>query len=149
MIPEIYLSTASTIFDDLFSFEFANGFISNYRQSSPSFPPMNIAESKDSKFIEMKIAIAGFSKEDISITSEDEYLIIKGEKKETFDSYEKDSVKWIKKNLNNNKFERAFSFSDNYYDFRNPEVKLVDGLLTLKINKDKSLISEKKNIEIK
>ena len=47
---------------------------------SSNFPPHNIKRQGDHYLIEM--AIAGFSKEDISITKEKDFLIIEGKKEE-------------------------------------------------------------------
>ena len=46
-----------------------------------SFPPHNIIKLDDTRYV-VELAIAGFSKDEIEITSEDGTLTIKGEKKD-------------------------------------------------------------------
>lgn len=145
MLPNIYLSTASKLFDDLVSFEFNNGIGKCYRTKA-DFPPMNIWQ--DENFIEIKMAIAGFAKEDIEIETKDQYLTISGKAEET-SKYDEETGFYINHNLRKQSFSRTFKWSDNSFDFRNPEVSLKDGLLILLVKKDPSLISEKKKIEIK
>ncbi len=116
-----------------------------YYQNTTNFPPMNIVIEKNKKFIEMEIALSGFSKEQIKIEAEDEILIVEAEKPE--EKYE--NVTYIKHNLKSNKFSRTFEFPDNYFDFRNPIVTFKDGLLRIRIEKNPDLVSEKRQIEIK
>jgi molecular chaperone IbpA len=134
--------------DDLFRF-FSNTLegeqpFYSYTQSNPVFPPMNIYESKDHKYIVFEIALAGFEKEDIKIHSEDEFLYISAEK----EAKKYEDVYMFKNNLRTNSFSRAFEFPDKYYDFRNPKCSFKNGLLTVRIDKNPDLVSEKKSIVI-
>ena len=48
---------------------------------SPAFPPHNIIKLDDTHYV-VELAVAGFSKDEIEITSEDGTLTIKGERKD-------------------------------------------------------------------
>ena len=50
-------------------------------KATQSFPPHNIIKLDDTHYV-VELAVAGFSKDEIEITSEDGTLTIKGEKKE-------------------------------------------------------------------
>ena len=54
--------------------------ILNNRPAS-SFPPHNILKVNDNKYV-VELAVAGYNKDEIDITVEDNSLIIKGEKPE-------------------------------------------------------------------
>jgi HSP20 family molecular chaperone IbpA len=105
---------------------------------------MSIVRAKDDKYVEMKFALAGFSKDQISVNSEDEYLTISAEKPE--EDYSEVNV--IKNNLKYNKFARTFVFPDDYFNFREPVCSFKDGILTVRLNKNPNLISPKKTIKI-
>jgi len=115
-----------------------------YTQNSKNFPPMDIFYKKD-KFVEIKMALAGFSKEDIEVESEDEFLLIKGKLPE--EKVDEDIV-YLKTNLRSHEMSRTFKFPDNYFDFRNPKITMINGLLTIRIEKNPNLVSEKKKITI-
>jgi HSP20 family protein len=116
-----------------------------YIQSDSIFPPVRILQQKENKYMILEFALSGFKKEDIDVTTEDEYLIVTGERKP--EKYE-DTIE-VKNNLKITKFKKTFEFPDALYDYSNPAVKLEDGLLTIKINKNPELIKEKRKIEIK
>jgi HSP20 family protein len=122
-----------------------NYFTYGYNQSKPTFPPMDIIQSKEDKFIEIKMAIAGFSKENIKIKVDKDLLIVKGEIKPAEFT---DEVVYIKQNLKAEKFNRAFKFPDNHFDYKNPKVTFKDGLLTIRIEKNPELVKEEKDIVI-
>ena len=50
-------------------------------KTNPSFPPHNIIKLDDTHYV-VELAVAGFSKDEIEITSEDGTLTIKGERKD-------------------------------------------------------------------
>jgi HSP20 family protein len=138
------------LFEDVIKFfyntTFTNDFYPSYAyvQSNNVFPPVRILQDKENKYMILEFALSGFKKEDISIETEDEFLIIKGERKPEI--YE--NTIEIKNNLKVTNFQKTFEFPDNYLDYSNPEVKFENGLLTIKINKNPDLIKEKKKIEI-
>jgi molecular chaperone IbpA len=138
-----------TLTNDLYEFITTSTFPYTYRfirNAKPQFPPANIFYENSGKYFIIEMAIAGFSKEDIQVVTEDEFLIVKGKKENESD---KGNFTYLSQALNTKEFERTFEFPNSYFDFHNPEVTLINGILTIKIGKNPELISEKKAIEIK
>lgn len=119
----------------------------DYHQLNPSFPPMDIVQDKTNKFIEIKMAMAGFKKEDIDMEARDNYLIVSASLTKN-DSYKKDDVVYVKNNLKAESFSRKFEFPDNAFDFRNPKVTYKDGMLIIWIERNPELSAKDKKITI-
>jgi molecular chaperone IbpA len=73
-------------------------------QSIPNYPPYNIKKIKENKYV-IEIAAAGFAKQDIEITLEDNKLIVRGT------SYD-DNQNFIFKGIANRAFTRTFALDD-------------------------------------
>lgn len=104
-----------TIYDDVFgkSFPFAIGFDRTLQllnradtlHDSTNYPPYNIVKH-DAENFSVELAVAGFDKEDISITKEKEVLLIEG-------SVEKgDELEYVHKGLASRSFKRSFTLAD-------------------------------------
>lgn len=70
----------------------------------PNYPPYNIRKVEDNKYV-IEMAVAGFGRQDIEITIEDNKLIVKG-------SVEDDSDNFIFKGIANRAFTRSFALDD-------------------------------------
>lgn len=85
-----------------------------------SFPPHNIIKLDDTRYV-VELAVAGFSKDEIEITSEDGTLTIKGEKKE------KDlEVTYLHRGIGTRSFTKQLTIADTV-EVRGAEFK--DGIL--------------------
>ena len=104
-----------TIYDDVFgkSFPFAIGFDRTLQllnradtlHDSTNYPPYNIVKH-DAENFSVELAVAGFDKEDISITKEKEVLLIEG-------SVDKgDELEYVHKGLASRSFKRSFTLAD-------------------------------------
>lgn len=93
-----------------------------------SFPPYNLF--KDNDVYTLELAVAGFSREDLSISLTSEagmqQLIINGNK----DRQKDEERDYITRGLATRKFTRTFTLAENV---RVDQVKLVDGVLTIKL----------------
>ncbi|WP_269520622.1 Hsp20 family protein [Alteromonas sp. BMJM2] len=74
-----------------------------------TYPPYNIELLSDDKY-RVTMAIAGFSKDDVSIQVEENTLTIIGNKKA--DSNEKSERKYLHKGISERNFERKFQLGD-------------------------------------
>lgn len=72
-----------------------------------SYPPYNIVKIDEDKVV-MEFAVAGFKKDDISITTEKNVLSIKAEKPE------QEEKKYLYKGIAARKFNRSFSLPEFY-----------------------------------
>ena len=89
-----------------------------------SFPPHNIIKLDDSRYI-VELAVAGFSKNEISITVEDGTLVVKGEKKE------KDTdVVYLHRGIGTRSFTKTLTVADTI-EVQGAEFK--DGILRIGI----------------
>jgi molecular chaperone IbpA len=87
-----------------------------------SFPPHNIIKLDDSRYI-VELAVAGFSKNEISITVEDGTLVVKGEKKE------KDTdVVYLHRGIGTRSFTKTLTVADTI-EVQGAEFK--DGILRI------------------
>jgi molecular chaperone IbpA len=129
---------------DLFNDPFFIGFNrdlarlnSAHKINSQSYPPYDLLKLDEDTY-RLSLAIAGFTKEDVSVSVEDGTLIIKGEIVEVTDA------EIVHKGIAGRKFVRSFALGE-YMEVSGAELK--DGMLH--INVDRIVPEEKKPKEIK
>ena len=86
------------LFDDL------KGLSSNLKGSAASYPPYNIKQVDDNKYV-IEMAVAGFGKQDIEITTQDGVLAIRGQVNNEAGDY-------IFKGIADRAFTRTFTLAD-------------------------------------
>lgn len=104
-----------------------------------SFPPYDLLKLDEDKY-RLSLAVAGFTKDDITVSVEDSSLMITGEIVEVVDA------EILHKGIANRKFTRSFELGE-YMEVS--EVSLKDGMLVVDI--DRNIPKEKlpKIIKIK
>ena len=129
---------------DLFNDPFFIGFNrdlarlnSAHKINSQSYPPYDLLKLDEDTY-RLSLAIAGFTKEDVSVSVEDGTLIIKGEIVEVTDA------EIVNKGIAGRKFVRSFALGE-YMEVSGAELK--DGMLH--INVDRIVPEEKKPKAIK
>ena len=75
-----------------------------WASAQTNFPPYNIRKVDDSKYV-IEMAVAGFGKQDIEITLEEDKLIIRGDSKS-------DDGEYLFKGLAARAFQRQFTLND-------------------------------------
>jgi molecular chaperone IbpA len=135
-----------TIYDDVFgkSFPFAIGFDRTLQlleradtHSNVNYPPYNIVKVDAENFV-IELAVAGFSKKDVSISKEKEVLTIKGEQEKS------DSKEFVHQGLSSRNFTRRFTLAD---DIIVNGADMKDGIL--KVSLERIIPEEDKPQEIK
>ena len=91
-----------------------------------TYPPYNIIHSKDKDEWYFEFALAGFDKDDITITTDSNVLTVSGETKEDKDLPE--DIRYIYKGIAGRKFSRSFSLPD-YAEVAKAE--MTNGILTI------------------
>jgi molecular chaperone IbpA len=93
------------------------------QKTATSFPPHNILKLDESRYI-VELAVAGFSKDEISISVESGTLTVKGEKEE------KDSANWqyLHKGIGTRSFTKTITIADTI-EVKGAEFK--DGILRI------------------
>ena len=91
-----------------------------------TFPPYDIIKNSDTKY-DIQIALAGYSKEDITIEVKDNTLSIKSVKK-----HEDDKVEVLHRGIAKRYFERHFTIAD---DVKVNGAELKNGLLIVSLER--------------
>ena len=108
--------------------------MSNITQTN--YPPYNVVKEDDEHFT-VELAVAGFSKKDVSITKEKNVLVIEGK-------VEDESKDFVHKGLASRAFKRSFTLAD---DVEISGASLKDGILVVSL--ERIIPEEDKPISIK
>ena len=131
------LRPLSVGFDDMF-----DHFESMFDVPTRTYPPYNIVKTGDNKF-DIELALAGFNKKDINVTSENNMLTI-----ESINETDKKDVNGevIHKGISKRYFKRSFTIAD---DVEVKGAELKDGLLKVSMEKIIPDAKKLKTISIK
>ena len=108
--------------------------MSNITQTN--YPPYNVVKEDDEHF-SVELAVAGFSKKDVSITKEKNVLVIEGK-------VEDESKDFVHKGLASRAFKRSFTLAD---DVEISGASLKDGILVVSL--ERVITEEDKPVSIK
>ena len=98
----------------------------NRIDQTPSYPPYNI-ESIDDNHYRITLALAGFSDQDLEITSEQNTLTVKGKKDNDVEG------KFIHRGIANRSFERRFQLADHV---KVKAANMNNGLLHIELERE-------------
>ena len=132
------LRPLSVGFDDMF-----DHFESIFDVPTVNYPPYNLVKTGDHKF-NIEIALAGFNKKDINITSENGMLTIESKQDEKSKDTKDGEV--IHKGISKRYFKRSFTIAD---DVEVKGAELKDGLLKVSMEKIIPDAKKLKTIDIK
>lgn len=118
--------------------EWMNRFASLH-ESSKNYPPYNLIKENSTDF-KLEVALAGYRRDDIVVTSEWNKLIVEAKKVD-----EDSSIEYLHHGIAKRAFTRTWTLSD---DVVVGEVSFVDGLLTIKLNRVIPDHQKKKTYEI-
>ena len=90
-----------------------------------NYPPYNLVKETDTRY-RLELAIAGFSKDDVEVTTEYNKLTVEGKQKDA------DTAEYVYRGLASRDFTRTWTLSD---DVEVNEVDFTNGLLTVRLNK--------------
>lgn len=125
----------STIgFDRLFDLIEANS-----RASVENYPPFNIERLAEDRY-RITLAIAGFTRDEIEITAQQNLLLVAGKKAEA-----QDNAKYLHLGIANRSFERRFELADFVFV---QDARLADGLLSIELVREVPEAMKPKKISI-
>jgi molecular chaperone IbpA len=107
--------------------------------NKPSYPPYDIIDQKNDSTL-INVAVAGFSKKDLTITVEERTLTIEGKKEK------EDSGKLVHNGIAGRDFKLVFALAE-FYEVESATVK--DGILAIKLIKNVPDEKKPKVIDIK
>ena len=111
-------------------------------QTQVNFPPYNIVKTGDFTY-DVELALAGFSKDDITVDYADNLLTVKSVRKEKSEDG-KDGV--LHRGISKRMFSKAFTIAD---DVEVKGAELKDGLLKISLERIVPEGKKPRNIEIK
>ena len=135
------LRPLSVGFDDVFD-HFESMFDGPTLTIGSNYPPYNIVKTGDNKF-DIEVALAGFNKKDINVTSENGMLTI--ESKQEDKSKDKDG-EVLHKGISKRYFKKSFTIAD---DVEIKGAELKDGMLRVSMEKIVPEAKKLKTIDIK
>ena len=114
-----------------------------------NYPPYNIVKTGDNKF-DIEVALAGFNKKDINVTSENGMLTIESKVKsvvnDSVGADAKKDEKMVHKGISKRYFKKSFTIAD---DVEIKGAELKDGMLRVSMEKIVPEAKKLKTIEIK
>lgn len=96
---------------------------SSLGQGSENYPPFDLIRVDDNHY-RINLAVAGFSRDEIDITAQQNQLIVSGKRSDD------ESIDYIHRGIANRQFERKFGLAD---FVKVAEADLKDGLLSVEL----------------
>jgi molecular chaperone IbpA len=115
-------------------------YFNNPRLQNSNYPPHNIVKYSDSAYA-IEVAVAGFSKEEITVEVDQDQLIVRGTQQTTEESKE-----YLHRGLASRDFEQTWTLAE-YMEVKDAEVK--DGMLVISIERIVPEALQPRKIEIK
>lgn len=107
-------------------------------QGSENYPPFDLIRLDDNRY-RISLAVAGFSRDEIDITAQQNQLIVTGRKDDD------DKVDYIHRGIANRQFERRFGLAD---FIKVADADLADGLLSIDLVREIPEAMRPRKIEI-
>jgi len=130
--PLLRSSVGFDVFDNVFDSVF------NLNESNASYPPYNILKSDNNYTI--SLAIAGFSKNEVDISLQENELVIKGIAKD-----QNNNIEFLHRGIAGRNFERKFRLADN---IKVSDASYENGLLNVYLEREIPEHQKPRKIEI-
>ena len=111
-------------------------------KSVPTYPPYNIKQIKDNKFV-IEMAVAGFAKSELRVELHNNQLTIEGSKQS---SDEGSNSGYVYRGIAGRQFRQTFALADHVKVIGS---ELRDGILTVELERDLPAEKKPRQIEIK
>ena len=133
------LGTWNSLFNDPFFIGFGPNIQTwNNVKIQDNYPPYNVIKEDDDTYI-VEIALAGFDKNDISVTTDKDQLVVKGER-------EKEETEYAYKGIATRSFNRSFALAE-YMEVTKAEFN--NGMLSITVERIVPEDKKPKTIKIK
>lgn len=110
-----------------------------FTHQAPSYPPYNIERISDTEYV-ITIAVAGFSKGDLSVTIDNGQLTVSGHKEDS------EEQTWLHKGIATRDFTRSWNLAE-FVEVESAECR--DGMLKIGLKQEVPEALKPKTIEIK
>ena len=98
----------------------------SFGNAQENYPPFDLVKEGDNKY-RIEIAVAGFTRDEIDITAQQNVLVVSGRKKDEDEQRGKD---YVYRGIANRSFERRFALAD-HIQVKGADLK--DGLLAIEL----------------
>jgi molecular chaperone IbpA len=115
--------------------------IFNTPLNNSNYPPHNIVKYSDSKYA-IEVAVAGFSKSEITVEVDQDQLVVRG----TQTSIDDEGKEYLHRGLASRNFEQAYTLAE-YMEVKDAEV--ADGMLIINIERIVPEALQPRQIKIK
>ena len=129
-LTPFYRSTVG--FDRLFDM------LENSNFGGENYPPFDLIKVDDNRY-RIEVAVAGFGKDDIEITSQQNQLLVRGQKGD------ENGSNYVHRGIANRSFERRFALAD-HIQVRGADLK--DGMLAIELVREIPEAMKPRKIEI-
>lgn len=127
-------------FDDLFK-SFDELMNSSRLSFQEPFPPVNVFYRADDKTAEITLALAGYSKDELSVTVDGDRILIEASPIKE----EEKAGTYMKRRIHKTAFKRSYELPHGVYDMEKVDVEYNNGLLTITVpSKEKETPAVKK-----
>ena len=123
---------SSVGFDRLFDM------LENSNIGGENYPPFDLIKVDDNRY-RIEVAVAGFGKDDIEITSQQNQLLVRGQKSD------ENGSNYVHRGIANRSFERRFALAD-HIQVRGADLK--DGMLSIELEREIPEAMKPRKIEI-
>ncbi|MCL6682943.1 Hsp20 family protein [Sphingomonas alba] len=123
---------SSVGFDRLFEM------LENSNFGGENYPPFDLIKVDDNRY-RIEVAVAGFGKDDIELTSQQNQLLVRGQKPDD------DGSNYVHRGIANRSFERRFALAD-HIQVRGADLK--DGMLAIELVREIPEAMKPRKIEI-
>ena len=130
--PLLRSSVGFDVFDNIFDSVF------NLNESNASYPPYNILKSDNNYTI--SLAVAGFSKDEVDVSLQENELVVKGVAKD-----QDDKIEFLHRGIAGRNFERKFRLADT---IKVSDASYEDGLLNIYLEREIPEHQKPRKIEI-
>ncbi|QKS01049.1 Hsp20 family protein [Sphingomonas sp. CL5.1] len=112
----------------------------NARSAGDNYPPFNLERLAEDRY-RITLAVAGFTRDEIEITAQQNLLLVAGKKADT-----QDNANFLHVGIANRSFERRFELADFVFV---EDARLNDGLLVIDLVREVPEAMKPKSIAIK
>ena len=113
---------------EIFDRFFENGFYTTGAYPAPSFPPTDVSIDKETKDLTFRIALAGYSKEEVKLTFEGDFLVLNLTKT---DEEQDDKKSVLKKGIKKESGTWRLGVPSSKYETSAVSAGFADGVLTV------------------
>jgi HSP20 family protein len=122
-----------SLFDDLFSRDWLDSSLANWKTMGATLPAVNVKETNDDFHIE--VAAPGMKRDDFRVELQNNVLTISSEIEHQSEQNDPNDNNYTRREFSYQAFQRSFSLPENRVEGNKIEAKYTDGILHVTIPK--------------